>query len=151
MKFRARSAVAGGLNFLAASSLVVLLLAAAGCSEGGTTPPSAQDQQTIRNVANWYGKFRQNNGGKTPANEAEFLAFIEKDMGKPVDRALLLTSPRDGQEYVVLYGKPISTNPEKNPVVHEKVGSGGKKLVAFEFGSFREVDDAELQTMLAGK
>jgi hypothetical protein len=146
-----RPAPAGGLSLLAATTLFVTLLAAIGCSEGGTTPPSTADQQAIRNVANWYGKFRQNNGGKTPTNEAEFLAFIEKDMGKPVDRALLLMSPRDGQEYVVLYGKPIAANPEKNPVVHEKVGSGGKKLVAFEFGSFREVDDAELQTMLGGK
>jgi hypothetical protein len=117
-------------------------------------PPSVEAQQSIQNVAKWYGLYRQNNGGKTPPNEAEFLKYIEntlKGRGDTLDPDQLLTSPRDGQRYVVLYGEPISTNPEKNVVVHEKEGDGGKKLVAFEFGSFREVEDAELESLLAGK
>jgi hypothetical protein len=130
------------------------MLAAAGCGEEGVTPPSPEAQLAIENVAKWYGKFRQNNASKTPANEEEFLAFVEKDLkqaGITLDRDKLLTSPRDGQKYVVLYGPPITNNSETNPVVHEREGSGGKKLVAFEFGTVREVTDAELQNLLAGK
>jgi hypothetical protein len=63
----------------------------------------------------------------------------------------LLVSPRDGQKWVVLYGKPRPANPERSVAVHEKEGYDGKKLVAFEFGYSQEVDDAELQKFLALK
>ena len=62
----------------------------------------------------------------------------------------LFISPRDSQKYVINF-KPNSTNPERNVAMHEKEGYGGKKLVAFESKWTKEVDDAELQTLLTTK
>jgi hypothetical protein len=62
-----------------------------------------------------------------------------------------MTSPRDGQKYVVQYGEPTSMNPERNVAVYEKEGYGGEKLIAFESGWSQLVDDAKLQLLLSGK
>jgi hypothetical protein len=70
--------------------------------------------------------------------------------GEPVDREQLLTAPRDNQRYVIHYGKPTSPNPERNVAVYEKEGYRGKKLVAFESAWSQEVDEAQLQSLLAG-
>ena len=135
-----------GLLMLAALSV------APGCSSKGPPPPDGQ--LAIEDVAKWYQTYREFNGRKAPANEQAFVAFIEgklKERGAVPDIQALLTSPRDGQKYVVLYGKPAPKNPERAVAVHEKEGYDGKKLVAFELGYSQEVDDAELQKFLAMK
>ncbi|MDA0659310.1 MAG: hypothetical protein O2931_17140 [Planctomycetota bacterium] len=43
----------------------------------------------------------------------------------------------------------MSVDPSGSVVVAEKEGYGGKKLVGFESGYSRLVDDAELQTLMA--
>ncbi|MBN1853923.1 MAG: hypothetical protein JW829_14415 [Pirellulales bacterium] len=123
-----------------------------GCNTGGDLPPP-ESRLHIENVAKWYSLYRADHAGKTPVGEKEFVEFIENKMksrGTPVDRDQLLTSPRDGQRYVINYGKPTSTSPEKNVAVYEKEGYHGKKLVGFEFGNSRELDEAELKSLMAG-
>ncbi len=108
----------------------------------------------IENVAKWYQYYRAEHRGKPPGNEEEFTAFIQSKLderGETLDRDKLLTSPRDGQEYVVNYGKPTSNNPDRNVAVYEQEGYRGMKLVAFEMVWTKEVDEAELQSLLAGQ
>ena len=131
---------------------VIVSVVAPGCGLGGGAPPP-EGQLAIENLAKWYQLYRADNAGKPPADEDTFIAFIEsklKARGDTVDRDQLLTSPRDGQKYIVQYGKPTSANMERNVAVYEKEGYGGKKLVAFESAWSQEVDDAELQSFLAG-
>ena len=129
-----------------------LVLAAPGCSSKGPPPP--EGQIAIEDVAKWYMQYREFNGKKAPANEQAFVAYIEgelKKRGTQADVQAMLTSPRDNQKYVVMYGKPAPKNPERSVAVHEKEGYDGKKLVAFELGYSQEADETELQQFLALK
>ena len=108
----------------------------------------------IENVAKWYQYYRAEHRGKPPTDEDEFIAFIQRKLeerGDTLDRDKLLTSPRDGKDFVVNYGKPTSNNPDRNVAVYEQEGYGGKKLVAFEAAWAKEVDEAELQSLLVGQ
>ncbi len=108
----------------------------------------------IENIAKWYQLYRADHAGKPPPDEDAFVAFIEAKLAargdQTVDRDELLSSPRDGERYVIRYGKLVSTNPEYNMVVYEKTGRGGTRLIASELGRSRLVDDAELESLLAG-
>ncbi len=82
------------------------------------------------------------------------MAFIKKTMKDEQHIEMeddFLVSPRDGKKFVVRYGKPMSENADKNIVVYEQDGYNGKKWLAVEMGYGREVDDAELQQLLAAK
>lgn len=122
-----------------------------GCSFSNPEPPSGQLE--IEKAGSWFHLFRRRHRGKAPKDEAEFIQFIEAEfasLGETVDGMDMLTSPRDGQTFEMLYGtKAASKNPEENVAGYEREGYGGKKLVAFETGPSKEVDDAELQSLLA--
>ncbi|MEX2140748.1 MAG: hypothetical protein WD894_15910 [Pirellulales bacterium] len=132
--------------------LVAAVFVVSGCSGGGAPPPDAQ--LNVEEVATWYTIYRaKHNNRQTPPNEEAFVAFIKKTMKENgVDmRADFLVSPRDGKKFVVNYGKPMSDSQERNIVVYEQEGYDGKKWMAPEVGYAREVDDAELQQLLAVK
>jgi len=108
----------------------------------------------MENVAKWYQNYRSANRNRPPANEKQFVAYIRgrlKARNDATDVDQILTSPRDGQRFVIRYGKPNSTRMERNVAAHEKEGYGGKKLVGFEVGYAIEVDDADLEEILARK
>jgi hypothetical protein len=140
------------LNRLGLCFLAALACSLSGCNEQLTELPSGEAE--IQNLARWYQDFRGANGRRYPPNEQAFAAFIKSrstQEGTPVDPQQLLTSPRDGQKYVVTYGKPTTLDFNRSVVAYEKVGVDGKKLVVFESKASREVDDAELKTLLGGK
>jgi hypothetical protein len=74
-----------------------------------------------------------------------------KERGQPFDAAAFLVSPRDGQKYVVKYGKELANLGSDSVVVHEKEGYDGKVLVGFQIGRSAEVDAAELPALTAAK
>jgi hypothetical protein len=137
-------------------SIVAMSLVATGCGSGGELGPPGEGLQAIEAVALWYQQYRSKNGGKVPPNEEAFVSFVEgekKRLGETLDREKFLTSPRDKQKFVIVYGKSISTNGE-NVAAYEKEGSGGKKLIGVESGAFvrgREIDDAQLQKLIGGQ
>jgi hypothetical protein len=150
---RKHTSVVSAVRWWVVLQFVALLITAPGCDFGGGAPPP-DGQLAIERVAKWYQYYRAENRGKPPPDEDAFIAFIEAKLqarGDTVDPDQLLTSPRDGQRYVVQYGTQNSTNMERNVAVYEKEGYRGKKLVAFESVWNKEVDDAELQSILAGK
>ena len=134
---------------------MVMLLLLAGCSDGGVGPPS-EGILAIEDVALFYQQYRSKNGGKVPPNEEAFLTFVEGEktkLGETLDPEEFLTSPRDKQKFVIVYGKLLTVNDE-NVAAYEKEGYGGKKLIGVESGAFvrgREIDDAQLQKLIAGQ
>ncbi|MDC0934945.1 hypothetical protein OAS39_01570 [Pirellulales bacterium] len=151
MKASTCAAACGVVRGWVALLLVAMLLVAQGC-DAGAPPP--EGQLAIEEVARWYRNFRAANRNRPPANEKQFVAYIDsrsKARGDTTDIEQLLTSPRDGQRYVVQYGKPNSRSMDRNVAVHEQEGYDGKILVAFEVGYIAEVDDAELEVLLARK
>ena len=140
------------LNRLVFCFLAVLAPALWGCGEQLKEIPAGE--ANIQEVARWYQDFRSANRRQYPPNEQAFATFIKNrsaQQGTPIDPQQLLTSPRDGQKYVVQYGTPKTLDFNKTVVAHEKEGVDGKKLVVFETKASREVDDAELKSLLAGK
>lgn len=107
----------------------------------------------IENVARWYQLYRIAHSGKAPPDEDTLFTFVQKrlgERGETIERDELLKSPRDGQTYVVNYGAKAPNDLGQNVAVYEKEGYAGKVLLAFESGRSREVEAAELQSLLAG-
>jgi hypothetical protein len=122
-----------------------------GC--GKTAPPPA-DRTAIEDVAGWHQLYVASHGRKLPPDEAAFVSFVEaqmKERGQEFDPATFLVSPRDGQKYVIQYGKESPTLGADNVVVHEKEGYGGKVLVGYQMGRSAEIDAAELPALTAAK
>ena len=140
----------------AAVGVLLLSLAALGATSGcgGSAPPPPEGRLAIEDVAKWRILYQANHNRNPPPNEAAFLDFIEKKLkerGEPFDRNAFLVSPRDGQNYVVRYGKESANLSQSAVSVHEKEGHGGKVLVAFESGRSFEVDASELPSLLSQK
>jgi hypothetical protein len=135
--------------------MLVAVLVLIGCGRGEDDPPSIESQQAIEKIAKWYQLYRSDNGGKQPSDEDAFLAFINNTLTergqKTVNRKELLTSPRDGELYIIRYGKVNSRDQVHNMVAYEKIGADGTKLIVSELARSREVDESELQSLLLRK
>jgi hypothetical protein len=141
-------AVAGGWLLPA----LVALSVTSGC--GPSAPPPPEGRLAIENVAKWRQLYQANHNRNPPPDEAAFLNFVEKKLkerGEPFDRNAFLVSPRDGQKYVVRYGKESANLSQSAVSVHEKEGHDGKLLVAFESGRSLEVEASELPSLLSQK
>lgn len=120
----------------------------------GKAAPPPVDRTAIEDVASWYQLYVASHGRKLPPDEAAFVGFVEakmKERGQPFDAAAFLVSPRDGQKYVIQYGKQLATLGSDSVVVHEKEGYGGKVFVGFQMGRSAEIDAAELPALLQSK
>jgi hypothetical protein len=125
------------------------LLSACGC--GRNAGPAIDGRLAIENVAKWRQLYCADHGGQPPADEAAFVAFIDRKLGERGEGVAddLLVSPRDGQRYVVRYGKEAAKLRESDVAVHEQQGAGGRVLVALESGRSREVEASELPGLLS--
>jgi hypothetical protein len=114
-----------------------------------------QARRSISELASFYGDYMSEHAGAPPADEAAFRAFLQQrsagiermDVGG-VDG--LLTSPRDGQPFVVIYGKRIAPADSPNTpwAVYEQTGVDGKRLAAQVRGEIVELTDAEISSKL---
>jgi hypothetical protein len=132
--------------------LVPLMLVTAPLVSGcGKAAPPPSDRTAIEGVADWHRIYTSSHGRKPPADEAAFLDFVEaelKERGQQFDRATFLISPRDGQKYVIQYGKAPANLSADRVVVHEGEGYDGKVLVAYQMGRSAEIDAAELPALV---
>ena len=123
-----------------------------GC--GPPKPPVGEVE--INKLATWFQYYRTEHRGKAPKNEEELIAFIEKEYEiapeKTPDFEQLLSSPRDGKRYIVMYGvkQKSRVDLEKNLACYEAEGVDGKRLVSFESAWTEELDQAALDTILEG-
>jgi hypothetical protein len=96
-------------------------------------------------VASFYGDFLSANGAP-PKDEAAFRAFLEEraaglkrmNIGS-IDE--LLTSPRDGQPLVIVYGKKLAPADSPNTpwAAIEQTGVDGKRMAAQVRGTVDEL------------
>lgn len=134
-------------RLLAASLLLSYL---AGCSQ--PKPPAGEVE--INKLATWFQYYRTEHRGKAAKSEEELVGFIEKEYeiapDKMPDMEQLLTSPRDGKKYVVMYGvkQKSKVDLEKNLACYEAEGVDGKRLVAYESAWTEELDQAALDAIL---
>ncbi len=132
--------------------LVLLCGGLVGCRSQptGTTDPEAKLRlERIRELFQMYADQKQ----KGPPNEQAFKDFIRKlpqdqrdpmEIGDDVDS--FLTSPRDGQKYVIRYN--FRPRLDRNQAIAwEQTGQNGNRFVALSMGYVEEKDEAELQEL----
>jgi len=145
--------VSSFLRALGIATIGSLLAALTGCTPSGNT---AEQVSTLKPLAILYGRFIPQHRGQAPANEAEFRAFVEKEGPSLLEQFAvkdvnsLFVSSRDNQPFVILYG-PLTgpPGPAGQPVfAYEKVGVGGRRMVATSLGAVAEVDEAEWKRLV---
>ena len=132
---------------LAWMGAVVVVCGLSGCQSEETSHALAEETSHLKPLSVMYGMMGQ------PRDEAQFKAFVNS-RAKTMFRALdfespeeLFVSERDGQPYVIFYGKrPAGVNPEV--IGYEQEGVGGKRMVGFRIGEVREVDEEEFRTLV---
>ena len=148
-----------GLNSVV---LIVLVLAAmTGCGSGNNPDDAVANanQTNMQRLSNLYVMYQMKNQFKGPKDEAAFKAFLAKTNGESLDvmgidpNAIddLFVCERDGERFVIRYGVPTSTRGSKEPVVFQKTGSDGKRMVGFLNMVQREVENEEYDSLLNAK
>jgi hypothetical protein len=138
-----------------AAALLIGLAATLGC--GGVSPTGGGDDFQTRRmlglVATFYGDFLSERGAP-PKDEADFRAFLQ-ERSKRLERMSLsadelLTSPRDGQPFVIVYGKRVAPPDSPNTpwAAYEKEGVDGKRLAAQVRGQIVELTADEIAKQL---
>jgi hypothetical protein len=125
-----------------------------GCSSQGTGADAAPDTSRIKELAALYSSYMELHGRRPPASEAEFKEFVAKD-GAPLLKEAgvsavddLFVSPRDNQPYVVHYGQDAAKRLDRGPVIYERNGVNGRRLVGHRLGYVNEVDETEFRELV---
>jgi hypothetical protein len=129
-----------------------LMLFAGGCGSGATTGNGAPDDSRIKPLTTLFTSYMNRNGGRPPANEAEFKKYVAERGAALLDsigvsQDELFISPRDNEPHVVLYGNEAVKLLSRGVVVYERTGVGGRRLVGYRAGYVNEIDDAEFQKL----
>jgi hypothetical protein len=147
---------------LSRSAVVVALVGGwtlIGC--GGQLSPTGGDadfqaRRSMSTLASFYGDYVSAHGAP-PKDEASFRAFLDeraagiKRIGfESIDQ--LLTSPRDGEPLVVIYGtvKAPADSPNTPWAAYERTGVEGKRMAARVRGDVVELTDAEIEKEFSG-
>jgi hypothetical protein len=133
----------------------------AGCSRRGTGDSmiAAANPTNVHRLCNLYNYFQARNGWQGPVDEASLRDFIGQQperilqrMGiNATDLDLLFTSERDGQPFDIRYGVPGSSRGSDEPVVFERTGLNGLRMVGFTSTKHREVAKEEYDRLRAGQ
>lgn len=125
-------------------------LLGAGC--GGPNNPAGSQVQTskLRAIVAFYQQYQDSHRRQPPENEAEFKAYVKTlspqqlDAWKVSDIDQAFLSERDGQPYVVLYGKQAASG---RLIGSERNGKDGQRMVAYKTGQVELVDEAQFQKL----
>jgi hypothetical protein len=137
----------------------VFLAGLNGCGNDTANQVAAMNKSNAQRLGNLYAAHQNYHGGRGPADEAEFKAFIKDfDPAKlsimhvdPNDLDKLFTSERDGQPFAIRY-QVGGGRGSVDPVVFELGGKDGKKQVGYTGGGkVDEVDEATYSELWAGK
>lgn len=138
------------MNLVRVGVLAGLLLSGGCGGPSESSGMSAEDYETLRSASAMFSQYMGANNGKTPPDEQAFRAFLEtkKDVldktGKSVDE--LLTSPRNGEPLVFVYGKtPVNGPMGMVYFAYEKTPVDGKRLVLASRGMFEQMEDAQFR------
>lgn len=145
---------------LAASVAVLIFclplaaVACVGCGRGRAGESPGSGKAVLNEVNSAYVNHLRSNRYRAPADEAEFKTILKQAGDGALKRAgvatvdQLLVSPRDSQPFVIRYGKDAGRFLERGVVAHEKTGVAGRRLVGFDLGYVKEVDEEEFKQLL---
>ena len=135
-----------------AFSAVAVTCASSGCSKSAEKEVLTAENSNLKPLSILYGQFQTTNQNRAPANEAEFKKFLSttgqsllKQFGTDPEKVFI--SDRDGQPYVVFYGKQV---PASGVIAYESEGVGGGRIVAYPFGSVGLVDESRFHQLVPG-
>ena len=146
------------------NGFVTALLALAvlsGCT--GSVDPSnavaAANSSNIQRVANLYLAYQGDNNWVGPTDEEKFREFIRNLSPQilnrisvdPANLDQVFVSERDGQPFKIRYKVVGNSMGSTEPVVFESVGVDGQRMVGTLGMTQLEVDDAEYESLWAGK
>jgi hypothetical protein len=132
-------------------TLMLVSLVGCGGTTGGGSDLSVGDYGNIRSLSAMYDLYTQEHKGKTPANEQEFRAFMQTNQdvlektGRTIDE--VMTSPRSGEPFVMVYGKPPIQSKGMSYIGYENSPVDGKRLVIGLRGMYEELDEAEFKKL----
>jgi hypothetical protein len=140
---------------IGAAALLIGSAAVLGCGEVSPTGggDEFQTRRMLGMVATFYGDFLAERGAP-PKDEATFRAFLQERSQQlermKLDVDGLLTSPRDGQPLVVVYGKRVAPADSPNTpwAAYEQTGVDGKRLAAQVRGQIVELTSDEIARQL---
>jgi hypothetical protein len=128
---------------------LLALTCTSGCSE--STVPNDDDGEKLRQLTILYAQFAVTNEDTGPADEAEFKQFISQRPGE-IDIEPMFMSERDGQPFVILYGKKLTnsygSSGPPDVVIYEEVGVGGKRYLGAAGGEVGIVDEAKFKELV---
>lgn len=132
------------------AALALVVLFGTGCA-GGDRLASSGESTRLLALASMHARF-QSATGRPPADEQQFKNFIAergatlKRMGvNSVEE--IFVSERDGQPFVVVYGKRPS-GMAASIVAYERQGVDGRRLVAHSMRMIEEVDDERFREII---
>jgi hypothetical protein len=106
-----------------------------------------EEQSNLRSLAVYYGQYRAQHRGQSPANEKEFKEFITK-VGSKATMEALFTSNRDGKPFVVKYRNDKSW-PLPEVAIYEQEGRDGVRDIATVLGGYERWSDELFKQQLA--
>ena len=149
---RSLLAVAGALRPWLLVALASCCLWQAGCSSRRKEEATERETSHLKPLVILYGQFLSQNG-KPPTNEEQFKKFIHVRGKRLLENSGIATvdemfiSERDGQPYVVLYGKPKPETP-RDLVAYEQTGLDGVRRVGYSLGLISDMDEAKFQELM---
>lgn len=147
-------------RFCVSVALLSVFVSFPGCG-GGTATTDANDDLTstlLTLVSMEYGAYLADHNGTPPPTADAFRSFVAGRADALASYNVtsaeeLLTSPRDGQPFVIVCGKKLSPpdSPSTPWAAFEKVGVGGKHMAVAHRGALVTLTDAELAQQIPFK
>jgi hypothetical protein len=125
-----------------------------GCRTNRSATAERPDVARLTELTKLYANYLRTNRNQAPASEADFKAIVAEAGGSILKRAgvssvdELFVSPRDGQPFVVLYGKDAARLIRRGVIAHERIGKDGRRLVGYELGYVHEVGQEEFAKLV---
>jgi hypothetical protein len=128
---------------LVVRSLIALaFLTTVGCG-GGTVTNKPPDESYLRGLVRTYSTAARDLG--RPPKDIEEIKAIYGAVDP--DPAKYVRSPRDGEEFVVVWGLDLDRATADTVVAYERKGADGKRMVVTADSTVKEVTNDELKQM----
>ena len=141
--------------------LICFSVSLVGCGQADPSDAMLKEQNNsnILRLANLYFDFQTkhaNEGYRGPSDIKEFKSHIKQIQSEKLaklgisDIEKLLLSERDSELFEIKFGVAGSARGSREPVIFEKTGKSGKKMVGFLDSRAVEMDASEADKLLKG-